>query len=512
MAGTNQAMNLTGMLNQIGQQLGKERDISGLTRNIENTFRPTIDTSTSKGMLEAAAYEAKMGRPQESAAYTAIASQQDAQAADALEKAQLLRDRTAFDALSGDINRVNKELNAPTQGVITRGDFRGAQQMLTDFQAKNRGFVGPGASAEVKEAYNAGVDTLTKGVESARKTNVDKTAAGLVDLQRRLADPNDPLSQNPTAAAAVKKHIEGVRRGRPEVLERMNEMEQGIAQTEVSKRNAKSAMDAAAVEPITGRYAAGKISHEKARELLAEAAEKGNTQAQAELEAIDKIFESRGKMAAATMTVETAPALVNGYEAQIKSLKEAGVQVGLFETQLEKLRKQAKPGMAEVGAETFRNDAQRLENALTQAMLFEDRKRRAEERKEEDKLEAAERSIVNRVYSYDQEKFFLADIQAQYGSLLESGTFGIGGDDLFYEVTKSSDGSERVDSSIPEEDANAMMRDRDRVMEGLEAKTFAIDPNTMLPIYNPETKEFLMVGESLTPPEKSFDDMWNNNS
>ena len=41
MSGSNQATNLTGMLNQIGQQLGKERDISGLTRNIQNMSRPS---------------------------------------------------------------------------------------------------------------------------------------------------------------------------------------------------------------------------------------------------------------------------------------------------------------------------------------------------------------------------------------------------------------------------------------------------------------------------------------
>ena len=71
MSGTNQAANLSGLFAGFETKL---QDPKMFNRGIENTFRPDFGTSE-QGLLEAAAWEAKMGRSKEANALTAISQQ-----------------------------------------------------------------------------------------------------------------------------------------------------------------------------------------------------------------------------------------------------------------------------------------------------------------------------------------------------------------------------------------------------------------------------------------------------
>ena len=507
MAGTNQAANLTGMLNQIGSKLGEERDISHFTRNIEDTFRPNYDTSTQEGMLAEGAYQAKMGRAPEAQAMAALAQQQRAKAKAEAEQATLAADQAQFSNLAGALSTARSELNAPTQGMVARGDSNRAQQLLDGFQQEYT--PQPGASTEYKEAFKAGVSTLEKGVEAAGKADVDKTAAGVLQLKNRLSDPNDPLAKNELAAEQVRKHIKQIEQGRPEVVERMNAMTLQQADVESALRTQKKAQDAAAASRAVGAYAAGKLDHESATKALSAMAEAGNTEAAAELETINKIHKQRGEVSARDVTIDTAPTLISGYKSQIESLKGRGVDVGLYETKVKALESQAEPGMLKVNPTAFRQEARGLEVMLNQAMIAEDRRVRTEQDKETERQERARASIVNRSYSGPSMEGFVGDLQKKYGGELESPNFlGFGGDDPFHQLTEDDNGNIQWGSRLDDLDIMAMMRDRDRVLAGLESETYVLGEDN-LPVFNPETKQFYLKGEltdrtSSTPSEKDI--------
>lgn len=105
MSGSNQATNLTGMLNQIGSQLGKERDISGLTRNIQNMSRPSgmfggPEPGTDEYDQQLMNWQTKMGRPQEAAVTQAAMKQRQANALEAKAAATTAGDNAFVKSLA----------------------------------------------------------------------------------------------------------------------------------------------------------------------------------------------------------------------------------------------------------------------------------------------------------------------------------------------------------------------------------------------------------------------------
>ena len=97
MAGSNQAMNLTGMLSQIGGTLGSE--IGGqdlMVRNIQNAGRPNVDPTDPVGMMKLADWQNKMGRTQEANVSVGMLSEKRLADAEAREKSkQAARDNYA---------------------------------------------------------------------------------------------------------------------------------------------------------------------------------------------------------------------------------------------------------------------------------------------------------------------------------------------------------------------------------------------------------------------------------
>ena len=90
MAGSDQSANLGGMLSQIGQTLGTPMNISGLTDNMKNTFRPGIDPNDPTSLQNYAQWAGRVGNTEESLLYNKqAAALREEQKATNIKKAAL---------------------------------------------------------------------------------------------------------------------------------------------------------------------------------------------------------------------------------------------------------------------------------------------------------------------------------------------------------------------------------------------------------------------------------------
>lgn len=90
MAGSDQSANLGGMLSQIGQTLGTSPNISGLTDNMKNTFRPGVDPNDPTSLQNYAQWAGRVGNTEESMLYNRqAAALREEQKATNIKKAAL---------------------------------------------------------------------------------------------------------------------------------------------------------------------------------------------------------------------------------------------------------------------------------------------------------------------------------------------------------------------------------------------------------------------------------------
>lgn len=150
MAGSNQAMNLTGMLSQIGGTLGSE--IAGqdlMVRNIQNAGRPNVDPTDPVGMMRLADWQNKMGRTQESTSSIGMLQEKrlaDVQAATDMENSLLDQFATQYAQTQSEyqqaIDSGDPTLIEPARAKLTQveGMAKGAKQqkLVKDSQANNR--------------------------------------------------------------------------------------------------------------------------------------------------------------------------------------------------------------------------------------------------------------------------------------------------------------------------------------------------------------------------------------
>lgn len=214
MAGSNQASNLTGMLSQIGDTLGRDRDISGLTRNIENMSRPSIGAD-GEGMLRLADWQNQMGRAQEAAVtsrmmadqQTAVTAQQTAARkaavdAYAVQSQELLRQRDVAirEGNESEISAIDAKLsNLAVPNADAMSHYKNVSAAIGDqdkVHATNR--------------TNAGVDKFRRNEDEIARLRQDvgqPGPKGEAAAQRiaALESQNRQILQAPGVADAVKK-------------------------------------------------------------------------------------------------------------------------------------------------------------------------------------------------------------------------------------------------------------------------------------------------------------------
>lgn len=216
MAGSNQATNLSGMLTQMGQTLGRDRDISSITRGIENMSRP--DSTGEGGMLALADWQTRMGRAQEAAVTANLIQQEEvkrqAMADASSEQTDKMwtanygrlvgeRAKAVQDQNFGLVNEIDRKLAAA--GPQTEKQLLAANRFGESIKAQDTAIAGARSVADV-EAY----DKLSRQQEEYR-AKAAAAAPGSPEAQRyqQIVDGMERskekiLLSNPDAVKAMK--------------------------------------------------------------------------------------------------------------------------------------------------------------------------------------------------------------------------------------------------------------------------------------------------------------------
>lgn len=272
MSGTNQASNLSGLFAGFETEL---QDPKMFNRGIENMFRPDFDTSE-QGLLEAAAWEAKMGRAPEANALTAAAQQKQlARVADA-EAAQAPADV----AYGNGIQQV--------QGLL----YKGEQLMdprYVDMAEQRMIQMGPAMNPD-QGRMRDGID-FDKARGNIKTAQAENGLRGIVAasaaLDAELAKPAD--QQNPAAIEGLTRSVDQWRQAHPEQGKKLDEARLKEIDLEEKETARQKAADLDLVgKEVAARYARG--------ETIDDIKDYVSAQPNVGLEEMQKTFEMLGSM------------------------------------------------------------------------------------------------------------------------------------------------------------------------------------------------------------------------
>lgn len=319
MSGSNQATNLTGMLNQIGTQLGKERDISGLTRNIQNMSRPSgmlggPEPGTDEYDQQLMNWQTKMGRPQEAAVTQAAMKQRQANALAAKQAATTAGDNAfaqslsiassnlATAASSGDPTayvQAQAEYNKVAGTAATTGQFSAVRDNGTQVERFNKAAT---AKANEKDysAYSNVKDRAKQIQNIPPERRTEKQVAELGQLENRLAQIEE---QNPTAVEQYYKTLNT----------RLD-----------AEGKQKSADIAAGEEEAVAKGLELLVAGKSGKEIQEKLAEEYGSMATEAISVITDALNAREKWAQTDGEVAYVTAGVAGMEDEVKKLREAG--------------------------------------------------------------------------------------------------------------------------------------------------------------------------------------------
>jgi hypothetical protein len=168
MAGTNQAVNLTGMLSQIGSTLGKGIDASPLTDNIKNMSRPKLDMNNPDSLERYAQWAESTGKRQEAMTYRK-------QAADLRKEQSTMKRATAA---------VDSSMMGQT--AAQQGDVEGVRQQIAQLGKQ----LGQATSLQEQQTIRAEMQRLQGTIPGAKKVETQNKANGILQLER-LAQRTD---------------------------------------------------------------------------------------------------------------------------------------------------------------------------------------------------------------------------------------------------------------------------------------------------------------------------------
>lgn len=254
MAGVNQAANLSGMLSQISDTLGRERDISSLTRGIENMSRPNVDPTNAAQLEGLMNWQQRMGR--EDAARTTLARVEQVKAeqleAGAIESAR----KTA--EIRGQMDKIAADPTIPQEQKQIR--LRGLQASLNTL-----------STTEDQVNLNSGYDvkTLSRAEQEARlRAGEERAAAEAVRAEERAKIARDEADRSKrgreaTAAYALAQTDEerdSVRSSNKEFAAEFRRMDSERLQLEALEEEANNATVEMSEAPNLSAYEGKELS------------------------------------------------------------------------------------------------------------------------------------------------------------------------------------------------------------------------------------------------------------
>lgn len=343
MAGSNQATNLTGMLSQIGDTLGRERDISSLTRGIENMSRPSgmfggPAPGTAEYDQQLVNWQTKMGRPEEARATAAMAQEKRLRAEAAATAAENSAD-SAYVSRHTELYRGRDQAIAAAEAAAPNStEYRAALQRVAEYDQQL-------AASGAQTSSQLGLNSSFKDIRTGQKDRLDavKTAndVSYVDaLDAFIA--RDDIDEDVRAAAAGNRERYLNKPGVREALATRAEQNAKIKEKDAAVTEIQAQQDGE--KAIREAFAVGGLK------AAAEAAAK-HPAAAAVFNAIKDAEEVTAKYTAMPTTVAANELLAKDITNSIATLPEnipATVRVG-FEN---RLRTYAEQGQLEAQAMT----------------------------------------------------------------------------------------------------------------------------------------------------------------
>lgn len=212
MAGSNQAVNLSGMLSQMGNMFGRRIDASPFTNAMQGAVAPEVDNNDPASLENYAQYLERFGKTQEAAQYRQRAAQlaRETQQANAMKGLFSSASQGAASAAQGNVAGLNKAIstvNQQAQNMQTPEALRFAAQQRQRLEAMRE-------PAEQRALQN--------NVEAVSKIN---TALDREDVPSQAKDAlrerQKQLLENPQVADAYVK--QSANRVRAEVEQAKNE-------------------------------------------------------------------------------------------------------------------------------------------------------------------------------------------------------------------------------------------------------------------------------------------------
>lgn len=374
MAGSNQAMNLTGMLSQIGGTLGS--DIAGqdlMVRNIQNAGRPNVDPTDPVGMMRLADWQNKMGRTQEASATTGMLQEKrlaDVQAATDMENSLLDQYATTYAQAQADyqqaIDSGDPALINPARAKLTQveGMARGAKQqaLVKNGQTQTRELGKLGRETTQNHAVNE-VLQLQQQMEDApppqqaamqQRVNALMNQPGVRDA---VLDTKGKMIGNESAQLGLAEA-----KGQQEAIDSIASAHQAAGGGEEGRKAVQEAIDKDPVLAVNGKEALARLDEMAAR------------QEKWDVEAAD-----------ADMVAEMDTSLTKQLESMLSSDKISTAQKTAFENRI----KTAKAGPMHLQAQRLKDMMKELDDR--EWGLWRDEK--AEDARVNAEMRATQRSV-----------------------------------------------------------------------------------------------------------------------
>lgn len=183
MAGTNQAVNLTGMLTNMANSIGAMPDISGLTANIQGMSQPTLNANDPDSLEKYAKWAESTGKREEAAEYRKQA-------------AQLRRERSTMKRAA-----VAAEKSTMGRTAASQGDVRGTQLQLAELQKQ----MGQADTPQEQAAIRAEMRSLEALLPDAQKIEKSNKANGVLKLEQLIESGQLDEAQVPKAREGINR-------------------------------------------------------------------------------------------------------------------------------------------------------------------------------------------------------------------------------------------------------------------------------------------------------------------
>ena len=246
MAGSDQSVNLTGMLGQISNTLGSGYQINGKSAgeamgdNLRNAFKPEADNTDPNSFMNLAMWAERNGRPDEAKAYR--------------EQASDLSTKLTKEAAAKKEEDFVKKVQGLEEQMATAevaGDAPSYQRAKAELQAVK------GSDYEQYRLVQGAQGRAEGGLERTQQVAATKKVTGLIDYQERLADPNSEFqgSGREVLSQWVDKQLDD-----PAIREEYNNQLEQKAKTETMKITAKAQADEAAANNLINVYKEGGVT------------------------------------------------------------------------------------------------------------------------------------------------------------------------------------------------------------------------------------------------------------